>query len=108
MPLYRAKSLLFVDGARIRPGQVFSSNTTPNDQWEPVESAAEKQAKGKAQAEPVKAPEGPIDPFADKTDEQIRDFIETRSRNNKRPGTDKTREQLLEIAKRLSKPDGEQ
>lgn len=108
MPRYRAKSLLFVDGARIRPGQVFVSNSTPNDQWELVEAPApEKGVKGKP-AEEAKAPEGgPVDAFADFTDEKLRDFIETRSRNKKRPADDMKREKLLEIATRLNKPDGE-
>lgn len=107
MPRYRALSLLFVDGARIKPGQEFNSDSPPSDQWFLLETH-KVSGKSKGESEPVRATAGPVDPFADFSDDKLRDFIETKSRNKKRPAEDMVREKLLEIAQRLAKPDGEQ
>lgn len=103
MPRYRANSLLFVDGARIRAGQEFSSNSPPNDQWIPLDTGATKAVAAKAAPEP--APAGPVDPFAGWSKSQLQDFIETKSRNKKRPPDDWSEEKLLETAQRLAKPE---
>lgn len=109
MPRYRAKSMLFVDGARIKPGQTFSSDSTPNDQWEPIDSApAPKGAKQAPAAapEPVKAAGAP-QTLDEMSDEQLRDFIQTKSPSQKRPADKYDREKLLELARRFANPEGE-
>lgn len=104
MPRYRAKTMLFVDGARIRPGQEFNSEAPPTDQWEPVEDA---KPASKAAAAPAKAPTAAkpgsktLDEFSD---EELRDFIQTKTKN--RPSEQALRENLLAKAKQLAKPDG--
>lgn len=109
MPRYRAKSMLFVDGSRIRAGAEFSSDSPPSAEWELIEAANEtvkpKAEKAEKQSEPAKPAPLPIDPWEGKTDEQIRDFIDTK--HGKQPGSKATREQLIEAANKLVKPETE-
>jgi hypothetical protein len=105
MPRYRAKTMLFVAGARIRAGQEFSSNEPPNDQWEPLDRPAAEQPKpAKAEATPPPPPEAPIDPFADKDATWLRNFILTKTKREPKP--EATIEQLRARARSIVAAEG--
>jgi len=109
MPQYRAKSTLFVAGARIRAGETFRSDKEPSPNWEPLDEPAHEAVKKIPPAEkPAPAPAPveatPVDPWAKYTDQQIRDFIETKA--GRQPGPNASRETLITRAKSLVGTDG--
>lgn len=107
MPRYRAKSMLFVDGARIRPGQEFNSEAPPGPEWEPIASAPAGKAPAAAPAPAPVQTVGAPQRIEDMDDDQLRDFIQTKSPSQKRPSDKYDRAKLLELAQRFANQDGE-
>lgn len=109
MARYRAKTMLFVDGQRIRPGQEFSSESPPTPEWELIAAtAAPKTSKAAPAAEPAPAaPLGAPQRLEDMDEEQLRDFIQTKSPSQKRPSDKYDRDGLLKLAQRFANQDGE-
>ena len=68
MPRYRATATLFVNGARIRPGQEFISDLPPAPAWELMDAATT-----------VAPGEAPVDGFAAMQVEELMDYIETKT-----------------------------
>lgn len=95
MARYRAKQLCFVDGAKIRPGQEFSTDAPHNkDAWEPIDAAApdakpELKLETKVEAKPAPKPTG--DPFATMDEEQARNFIASKGGVPPAPGASLTK-----------------
>ncbi len=116
MPRYIAKTSLFVGGSRIRAGQEFHSDEKPGRNWQPVGTAKpapaveaiERRVKQPETTAPKEKPEGKtpvIDPWAKFTDQQLRDFIDTKK--GKQPGKDAVRETLITRCKELVGPGGD-
>ena len=96
MPRYRAKTLCFVDGSKIRAGQEFSSDAPPNPLWEPLDKAASEAVKAApakvAEPPPATPKAAPIDALADKDDAWLRNYIQTKG--GKMPGPNASLETL--------------
>lgn len=95
MPRYRAKQLCFVDGAKIRPGQEFSTEAPHNKEaWELIDAPAaqakpELKLDTKVEAKPAPKPTG--DPFEKMDEEQARNFIASKGGVAPAPGASLTK-----------------
>lgn len=95
MARYRAKTLCFVDGAKIRAGQEFLTDAPHNkDAWElldapAAEARAELKLETKVEAKPALKPTG--DPFAAMTEDQARNFIASKGGVAPAPGASLTK-----------------
>lgn len=97
---YRAKQVCFVDGARIRPGQEFSTSASPNDAWEPIDKPAAEPEKAAAKAAPAPAPKDDDvvdDPFEKMDEQTARTFIQTKG--GRQPGQKATIETVRAAAR---------
>jgi hypothetical protein len=110
MPRYIAKTNLFVGGSRVRAGQEFHSDDKPGRNWQLAETAKpapaaespERRVKQPDTTAPKEKPEAKqpvIDPWVKYTDQQLRDFIDTKK--GKQPGKDASRETLIARCKEL-------
>lgn len=104
MPRYRAKITCFVDGARIRAGQEFTTSAPLNkDAWEEVATPAAPAAAPSTR--PAKASSLPVDDPFDKMDEETaRSFIQSKS--GKAPGPKASLEAIRAAARAAAGTDG--